>query len=80
MLQAVWGGVAGVLSQLSAVVSADRAEQPADVVPHPSPGFHPSETRSGPQEEFFEFQVPDQNGSAVQVRRQLSAREMSRRE
>lgn len=31
VLQAVWGGVAGVVGELPAVLAADRAEQSADV-------------------------------------------------
>jgi hypothetical protein len=58
VLQAMWGGVAGVLGQLPAVLASDRAEQSADVIPHPLPGFHAAEAGSGAQEEFFEFQVP----------------------
>lgn len=58
VLQAVRGGVAGVFGELPAVLSAYRAEQSADVVPHPPPGFHTAKAGSGLQEEFFEFQVP----------------------
>jgi hypothetical protein len=35
VLQAVGGGVASVFGELPAVLSAYRAEQAADVVPHP---------------------------------------------
>jgi hypothetical protein len=58
VLQSVWGGVARVLGKLPAVLSAYRAEQSADVVPHPPPGLHTAKAGSGLQEEFFEFQVP----------------------
>ncbi|MFE2608564.1 hypothetical protein ACFVQ6_37990 [Streptomyces mirabilis] len=58
MLQAVGGGVAGVFGELPSVLSAHRAEQSADVVPHPPPGFYSAKAGPGLQEEFFEFQVP----------------------
>ena len=65
MLEAIGGGVAGVFGELPAVLSAYRAEPSADVVPYPAPGFHPGEAGAGPQEKFFEFQVPCVRGYII---------------
>jgi hypothetical protein len=59
VLQAGRDVVADILRELPAALPADRAEQPAHVVPHPPPQIDPAEPVTDPQQHLLKLRSPD---------------------
>ncbi|KOG10270.1 hypothetical protein ADK34_35640 [Streptomyces viridochromogenes] len=57
-LKAVRCGVTRVFGKLPAVLAADLAQEPTDIVACSPPGFHPREPGSDPQDKISKFIVP----------------------
>lgn len=64
--RAMWGDMTYVLGELPAVLSAYRAKQSADVVPHSAPGLHTGKAGSG--------QVPMPNPRCAPTAKPLTRR------
>jgi hypothetical protein len=65
VLQAVWGGLAGVLGDRPAVLAGQVGQQPEHQHPGVPSGLHPAEPASDPAQQLLQPRLPPGRGYAV---------------